>query len=196
MKQDIAEQLFMTGLSEIQVIKEHGIIHSDEYYEVMLNDANLPKQEEVEVLQEICQKAEQECNALIARHCEKSYEIAALENDTVATDKLIKKEQKIDFASGVYYLSIIIFLFVALIILYVSSLVNLTTNATVICYIIGYVCTLVLARVLMNKENTYAKSKAFFLEELDRKRYLLDEIQTDILSLKRLIAFIHNRLDQ
>lgn len=196
MKRNAAEQVFINVLSEVPSVEKNGITHSDEYFEIMLDDANLSNEERAESLIKAQQAALEKVSQLENRRDEIAEKLHRFDGDegAVALRKAIAKEQRYYFGQRVFWLSTTFF---AVVILVITNLFVFDAFSAIglgIAAAISYVLALILARAASNKPMIYAQAEKDFLEELEEKRLKLTDIQEDILSLERLKTFIDRML--
>ncbi len=188
MKRNAAEQVFINVLSEVPSVEKNGITHSDEYFEIMLDDANLSNEERAESLIKAQQAALEKVSQLENRRDEIAEELHRFDGDegAVALRKAIAKEQRYYFGQR---FAVVLLVIINLFVFDAFSAIGLGIVAA-----ISYVLALILARTASNKPMIYAQAEKDFLEELEEKRLKLTNIQEDILSLERLKTFIDRML--
>ena len=191
MKKNAAEQIFMDVISEVPSIKRNGITHSDEFYEAVLNDANLSNEERAEALFNIRHTTGAEIEELTKKHCEIAQEIATFENDPELLDEAILEEQRNGFRVQVLWLFVVLFVVALLFILIGFAFDNFSSLTSIVIACFG---ALIMARLLSNKPTVYANIKSSFLDEFEMKNQELINIKADILSLERLKSFIGEAL--
>lgn len=189
MRRNAAEQLFTNILSEVPSIRRNGITHSDEYYEVMLDDANLSNEERVDVLTNVRQAIKSRIEELDKEHCRIAYKIAAFDDDPTLIDKSISEQQREDFDHQVFLFSTTIFVAILIILLTLLAFESISRIGLVVALIPAYVVAFALARAMSDKTVINAQIEREFLEELDEERKKLVEIRADVLSLERLKTF-------
>lgn len=198
MLKNAAEHLFMEVLSEFPVIERNGITHSDEYYETLLDDTNLPDGEKTEALANVRLRAKDEVERLERERCRIVGEIAPYEDKEILA-KAIKREQRAAFIYRTTWLTAIMFLVSVFVIFIVVSdaRVKLGTNLMVVCILYTLVLSYSVALFFSNKSAIYDDEEAFFLSEIDEKKRKIQELDDNILNLNRLEKFAERvlRLD-
>lgn len=194
MKKNAAEQIFMDVISEVPSIKRNGITHSDEFYEAVLNDANLSNEERAEALSNIRHTARVEIEELTKKHCKIAQEIATFENDPELLDEAVLEEQRNGFRVQVFWLFVVLFVVALLFILIGFAFDNFSKEGFLISIVAACFGALIMARLLSNKPAAYTNIESSFLDELEMKNQELINIKADILSLERLRSFIGEAL--
>ena len=189
MRRNAAEQVFIDVLSEVPSIRRNGVTHSDEYYEAMLDDANLSNEERAEVLTTIRHAIKPKIEELDEEHCKIAYRVAAFDDDPTLIGKSISEQQRADFDRQIFLLSTSIFVAILIILLTLLAFESISMIGLIIAIIPAYIVAFALARVMSDKTVINVQVEREFLEELDEERQKLVEIRADILSLERLRTF-------
>ncbi|MBR3365688.1 hypothetical protein IKG48_01015 [Candidatus Saccharibacteria bacterium] len=193
MLKNAAENVFMEVLSEVSSIQKNGITHSDEYFEIMLEDANLPNEEKTEVLISARQAAKAKIKELEEQRRGVAEGVSIYE-DKKLLENAIAKEQRDSFLCQVIWLSAVFFMLVALILLVFCVRSHLNGLYTVSIVLVGYIFSLGLAVAVSNKATLYAHAEEKFLENLSNRKRELARVEADILSLERLKTLADNDL--
>ena len=186
-----AEHIFIQALSEVPSVKRNGITHSEEYFETMLDDANLSNNERIALLSDINPKVNERIRKLTAEHCKIAHKIAFYDehNDTFVK-KAVAEKQRRSFIGQIMSIATIFYLMF----LGGMSIAMIIRNPTRACLVssllLGLLGSLALARLLTNKHSVYIWREEEFFWEVEADQQELDRLKAEILSLERLRKFI------
>lgn len=190
-----AENVFMEVLFEFPSIERSGIAHSDEFYEILLEDSNLPETERIKALANVRQRTKKEVERLQCEYNELADKLAPYD-DAETLKKALRKEQSGTFIYQIVWMTSVIFLVIAaLIFLALMGMKMINTSTVWICLMCSLILSCILGRALIDKAAIYYNEEMFFLAELDEKRRELDRIHGDILNLIRLERFTKKAIE-
>lgn len=196
MKKNAAENVFVNVLSEVPTIRKNGITHSDDFFEIMLDDANLSNEERSEVLSSVGKKAKEEIKRLEEIQRELIHEVDTFENNDGLLDQSITQKQRESFTYHVMMRTLIFFGIITMIILLVAAFGILRDGSQMrLAFAADFILSLIVARVSLDKSEIYSAEETLFKENLTEKSQQLEDIKADILSLKRLETIIDTDSD-
>ena len=186
-----AEHIFIEMLAEVPTVRKNGITHSDEYFEVMLEDANLPNEEKIGLLSNIRRECVERIKELTMEHCKVAHRVAFYDdlNGGVPKQTELAEKQQMGFVGHVFSVAAVFYIIFLGGILVATLAKNPEKNYLGICLILGYLVSLLLARLATNKDTVYSQKEQEFLKELEADRAKLDSLRAEILSLERLKSF-------
>ncbi len=190
MKRNAAEYIFKEVLSEFPVIEKNGIVHSDEYYEALIEDTNLSDSEKLEALNNVCQRVEKEVENLEQERCKIVEEITPYDDEEFLS-KAVEKEQRATFTYRTVWLTSVIFMITTFIIFVtpLNTVAKFSTPLVWLCLFSSLVLSYLIALAFSDKDGIYDAEEASFLARLDAKRLKIKEIDKSILDLKRVTKF-------
>ena len=191
MIKNTAEDLFMETLAEMPSVKKNGITHSEEFFEVMLDDANLTNSERIALLSDINRKATQKIRRLTAEHCKIAHRVAIYDehNDASVKTKEVAEKQAKGFVGQVLSIAVIFYVMFLGGMSIAMILKSPTRACLALSLILGFLASLVLARLVTNKDSVYEQREEEFLQEIEADKKELDRLKAEILSLERLKTF-------
>lgn len=203
MKRVIVEDIFMEALFSAEIIKKNRIIHSDNFFDSMLNDAHLTDSEKNKVYSQIKESTCDEISELSERRRSIMHELDLYNSEEWEDDDksqieskfVSRKRRNIILKTGsilfarIYAIAMTFFMLI-LIFFTDSPLFYLCIFFAIIS------CVTVLAfAVCCQKNLADTETERKILDDLERNYKELDEVGTDMVNLEKLRVWACKRLD-